>query len=129
MYSGSCHCSATSDNRENYAAASQGKLPSARNGAMSTTAPHAAYLPLLQRFFDDLPAGDNGKPDITIETQLLASGVLDSLNLFMFVSHIEDELGIAIDPEDVTPENFASLGNVCDLLARQTGAAQTGAVK
>ena len=50
-------------------------------------------------------------PNITInaETQLIKEGILDSLNLFVFITYIEDELDILVDPEDITPENFETL--------------------
>lgn len=75
-------------------------------------------LPKLFEFFHGL-AQDGGQTlDVVADTPLLSSGILDSLNLFMFISFIEDELGIAIELDDVVPENFENLNAVCDLLAR-----------
>jgi acyl carrier protein len=85
---------------------------------MEDTDLRANYLPTLLDFFDNLPNLTNGAGSVTPDTQLLADGVLDSLNLFLLISHVEDRLGIAIDPDDVMPENFATLDAVCTLLER-----------
>ena len=75
-------------------------------------------LPKLFEFFHGLAQNGDQTQDIAADTPLLSSGVLDSLNLFMFISFIEDELGIAVEPDDVVPENFENLNAVCALLAR-----------
>jgi acyl carrier protein len=75
-------------------------------------------LPKLFEFFNGLAQDGGQARDVAADTPLLSSGVLDSLNLFMFISFIEDELGIAVEPDDVVPENFENLNAVCDLLAR-----------
>ncbi len=43
---------------------------------------------------------------IELETDLLLTGLVDSLGVVQVVAWIEDELGVAIDPIDVTLENF-----------------------
>lgn len=78
------------------------------------------YLPTLHEFFAQLPSSGITLDELTLDTPILATGVLDSLNLFLLISHIEDELGIDIDPDDVTPESFASLRTICDLMTRSS---------
>jgi acyl carrier protein len=64
-------------------------------------------LPRLLRFVEqDLPEGTDLQPD----TDLLLSGVLDSLGVVRVVHWLEDELGIEIDPADVVLENFQTVG-------------------
>ena len=79
------------------------------------------HLSNLLIFFDNLANAPVGAGAVTRDTRLLADGVLDSLNLFMLISHIEESTGIMIEPDDVTPENFATLGTVCALLERTSG--------
>jgi len=76
------------------------------------------YLSKLIPFFDDLPRAGTAPEELKRETPLLSSGILDSLNLFMLISHIEDEIGVAIEPDDVTPENFATLSAICNLVSQ-----------
>ena len=51
-------------------------------------------------------------PSVPIErdTDLLLTGLIDSLGVIQVVSWIEDELGVSIDPTDVTLENFQTPG-------------------
>lgn len=47
-------------------------------------------------------------PDVAIdlETDLLLTGLVDSLGVVQVVAWMEDELGASIDPIDVTLDNF-----------------------
>lgn len=53
-------------------------------------------------------------PSIPIEedTDLLVTGLVDSLGVIQVVSWIEDELGVEVDPIDVTLENFQTAGRM-----------------
>lgn len=42
--------------------------------------------------------------------------VLDSMDVISLVSALEDEYGIEIDPEDIVPENFASVDAIASML-------------
>ncbi|MFQ5705422.1 MAG: acyl carrier protein [Gemmatimonadales bacterium] len=44
------------------------------------------------------------------EIDLLESGILDSVAMMELIVWLEDSFGIAIDTDDLVPENFASLG-------------------
>lgn len=46
---------------------------------------------------------------LTDEEDLLLSGLLDSLNVMKMVTHIEEQAGISIPPEDLLPEHFGTL--------------------
>ncbi|EEB82666.1 acyl carrier protein [Roseobacter sp. GAI101] len=75
-----------------------------------------SHLPKLRDFFASLPASQSAADTLEHDTPLISHGVLDSLNLFMLITFIEDDLGIIIDPDDVTPENFASMDAIAGLL-------------
>ena len=53
-------------------------------------------------------------PSIPIEedTDLLVTGLVDSLGVIQIVSWIEAELGVEVDPIDVTLENFQTAGRM-----------------
>ncbi len=73
-------------------------------------------LPRLLRFVEqDLPEGTDLQPD----TDLLLSGVLDSLGVVRVVHWLEDELGIEIDPADVVLENFQTVGAMVAYVERR----------
>jgi len=56
--------------------------------------------------------------DIMIETaeDLLLSGFLDSMNVVRLVSHLEEKSSLTIPPEDITLENFGTLGHIYSYL-------------
>lgn len=52
--------------------------------------------------------------DVASATNL--DDVLDSMDVITLVSALEDEYGIEIDPEDIVPENFASVDDIVSML-------------
>ena len=47
------------------------------------------------------------------DTHLLEPGLLDSLSVLKLVLFLEQRFGIVVDPEDVIPENFATVDAIC----------------
>ena len=64
-------------------------------------------------------------PELSIEPDddLLLSNVLDSMRVMFLVTRLEEQVGLAIPPEDITLENFQSLRRIHDYLARRRSAA------
>ncbi len=54
------------------------------------------------------------------DEDLLLSEVFDSLSVTRLVEFLETEMGIEIPPEDVTLENFQTLGDVSRYLETRT---------
>lgn len=59
---------------------------------------------LVNKIATDL-ANDATEP-VEAETELLMSGIVDSLGVINLVTWIEDQIGVQIDPGDVVIENF-----------------------
>ena len=57
------------------------------------------------------------------EDNLFDAGVLDSLQLVSLVVFIEDEFGCALDFDELTEENLASLSAIRGLVRRKRGEA------
>ena len=53
---------------------------------------------------------------ITAETNLLDEGYLDSLFVMDLVVHIEKQHGVAIDSQDISPQNFRSIRTLTTLV-------------
>ena len=49
---------------------------------------------------------------------LLANHLLDSFDMVNLVTDIEEEFSIERDPEDILPENFASLQKIQELVEK-----------
>ena len=62
---------------------------------------------------------------IDLDTDLLLSGLVDSMGVIMVVNWMSDELGIAIDAVDVVLENFQSVHDMVSY-ARRRGAVDGG---
>lgn len=53
---------------------------------------------------------------VTLETNLITSGIIDSLSLIQLVTHLEKQFGIEIDDRDVNPDNFQSILTIINYL-------------
>jgi acyl carrier protein len=60
-------------------------------------------------------AGFYKKP-LNNSDNLFAKSVLDSMGLVGLITHLENELHIAIEPEDITEENFATIDAIAGLI-------------
>lgn len=66
---------------------------------------------------DDLGwVGDRSQ--LTDDYPLLENEVIDSLGIFQIVTFIESQYGIEVDIDQLTPENFESLGTIARLITR-----------
>ena len=47
---------------------------------------------------------------------IIEGGLVDSLGLFKVIAFIEEKFGVAIPPEDIVLENFATIGAIAALV-------------
>lgn len=52
-------------------------------------------------------------------TSFLDEGIIDSTGILELVSYLEEEFSIAVDDEDLIPENLDSIDNVVAYLQRK----------
>ena len=57
--------------------------------------------------------------DLSSETPLFSSGIIDSFALVSLMTFIESEGGIRIAPSDVNLSNFDSISRIQDYVTRQ----------
>jgi len=55
------------------------------------------------------------------DDDLLAKGIVDSHGVMELVGFLEERYGISVDDVDLTPENFQSLAQIEDFVARKEG--------
>ena len=53
-----------------------------------------------------------GQLPIDTNTQLIESGILDSLSILRLVSFIQERFGVMVSPEDVVSENFETVKSI-----------------
>ncbi|EHG23918.1 acyl carrier protein [Selenomonas noxia] len=54
------------------------------------------------------------------DTDLLASGLLDSFDIVNLVSQLEEVFTAEIEPADIVPENFRTVAAIVALMERST---------
>jgi acyl carrier protein len=57
---------------------------------------------------------------ITVETDLLDAGYLDSLMLMELVASLEEQYGIAIGPEEMSPQHFRSIRSLASFVTKRS---------
>lgn len=63
--------------------------------------------------------------DLDDTTSFLDEGIIDSTGVLELVTYLENEFGIDVDDEELIPENFDSIDNVCSYLQKKMGDTNT----
>ncbi len=50
------------------------------------------------------------------DQSLLSSGILDSLSLLRLIDYIQEDMGVEIDVEEITPDNFQTINAAARLI-------------
>lgn len=60
------------------------------------------------------------KPDVEhgLEVNLIETGVLDSFDLLIFVTELEEATGLSIPGNMLVPENFININSISEMLNR-----------
>ncbi len=63
-----------------------------------------------------------GQSDINLEdeTSFLELGLLDSTGVIELVSFLEEEFGIQVEDDEITPENLDTLNKISSYVERKT---------
>ena len=54
-----------------------------------------------------------------LDESLLDRGIVDSTGMLEIIMFIEDELGVAVDDEEMIPENLDSVNNIATFVTRK----------
>lgn len=57
--------------------------------------------------------------ELSPSTPLFSSGLLDSFHLLELISHVEQESGIRISPDEISLENLDSIERILGLVGRK----------
>jgi acyl carrier protein len=55
--------------------------------------------------------------ELDSETDLLGSGILDSLGMVQLIAFVEKEFNVNVDPEDMVIENFMDIKSICSYIS------------
>lgn len=70
----------------------------------------------LIQYIDQELLGGNPPVPISANTDLLGSGLIESMGIMMLIQHIEESNSIKIPVEDMVIENFMSVSCILDYL-------------
>lgn len=68
----------------------------------------------------ELLSGDGSGLDPS--TDLLKTGLLDSMSIVMLTEFIGRELGVDVPPDDLTPNNLRTISSITELVMRRADA-------
>jgi acyl carrier protein len=60
----------------------------------------------------------------SVDTDLVGSGLLDSLALVELLAQLEETFGVSISTDDLELDNFRSIDSIAGFVARRTAAAE-----
>lgn len=64
-------------------------------------------------------AVDGRETDLTSDTPLIETGIIDSMGVVELVEFLEDEFDIEVDDEEIVPENVNSIGALVHFTERK----------
>ena len=53
------------------------------------------------------------------DEQLIEKGIIDSLGIVSLLAYLDENFGILLSEEELSPKNFATLQSICDLVAKK----------
>ena len=68
----------------------------------------------------ELAAG-GANTTIADNDQLLEQGIIDSFGIMSLLGFLEEKFSVHIEGDDLTPENFSSIGTISALIERKAG--------
>lgn len=69
-------------------------------------------------------AHDLSRANVTAQTDLIESGLMDSLLLVDLIVHLEEVYGVRFESEHIDPTNFNNIAAIVDLVAQRMAAAE-----
>ncbi|WP_269584455.1 acyl carrier protein [Roseibium sp. Sym1] len=74
-------------------------------------------LTVIREFITTEFAPDIKPADLPDDLDLIESGIIDSLGVLKLVAFLEDEMGLAIAPEELDVDLYKSLSSIGSLLS------------
>jgi acyl carrier protein len=62
---------------------------------------------------------DGSEVELTDETPLLETELIDSMGVLMLVGFVEDEFGITVGADEVSADNFGSISAITSMVERK----------
>ncbi|WP_349360662.1 acyl carrier protein [Stappia sp.] len=79
-----------------------------------------SQLTVVREFITNEFAPDISPADLPEDLDLIESGIIDSLGVLRLVAFLEDELSVAIAPEELDVDLYKSLNSIGSLLSAKS---------
>lgn len=86
---------------------------------------HPTIVKILTSYLQSGLPHSQGEVLLTPEYPLLESGLIDSLSLFKLVTFVEERFQVEVRPNEIMPDNFATLATVARLVQRKQQAQES----
>ena len=76
----------------------------------------------LKQYIDDIVSyiqQEHQIEEVNPKALLIETGIIDSFGIVTLITFIEDKYKLALSKEDLTPENFASIYTIAQLIKRK----------
>jgi acyl carrier protein len=74
----------------------------------------------LKKFIIEEFVPDGHVDEITDDLDLIKNGILDSLAILKLVAFVEDHYDIALEPEEIDPENLNSINAIAAMISAKS---------
>jgi len=68
------------------------------------------------KFVKDELIGDEEQSELSDQTNLIDTGIVDSMGIMKLLTYLEDQFSITLNTDELMPENFESIDRICSLL-------------
>jgi acyl carrier protein len=75
----------------------------------------------IRHFITTELATGSANTTIADNDQLLEQGIIDSFGIMSLLGFLEEKFSVHIEGDDLTPENFSSIGTISALIDRKAG--------
>jgi acyl carrier protein len=77
------------------------------------------YEPEIRQLLADKFFFGDAKP-LHSDASLLEAGIIDSTGILELINHLEERYGIKVNDDELVPENFDTISNICAYLSKKT---------
>lgn len=74
---------------------------------------------VILSYIKEQMTSDGQENNISVNDDLLGSGILDSMGMMRLILFIESEFGMKVPPEDMVIENFMTITHINKYLTKQ----------
>lgn len=78
---------------------------------------YGTIINLIKKIESDISSNDKCK-ELNNDTDLIDSGIIDSLTMIELVTMLEDDYDVVIDVDDLFPDNFRTIVSIYDVCVR-----------